>query len=248
MNFSLTNFNVSVSCIKTFLECPEKWYHIYVLKHKKAANYSERIGDRVHYFIEKGGITGVPLEPQEEAEAIKIFNSIDEKAKLFGLEATKEEWFKSLLRYKNYCSNFMAKIDAYKYYPESKTIKVIDWKTGKLFEDKLINLQLEIYSYFLFSQITDAEYFEGQYYYIKNKANGLKPYTYPYNKITQEPEVLKITREYALTDIKEKIDLIYSMMINYQTDRETQKQYKNKPNGLCTEKFCDAYEWCEKCR
>jgi len=142
----------------------------------------------------------------------------------------------------------MAKIDAYKYYPETKTIKVIDWKTGKLFEDKLIKLQLEVYSFFLFNAFPDAEHFEGQYYYLKNKAMGVKPYTYPYDETTEEPATLKLTREYSTKTLKERIDLIYSMMINYQTDRNVQKQYKEKPNGLCTSKWCDAYEWCEKCR
>lgn len=244
----MTNFNVSVSSIKTFLECPEKWYHIYVLKHKKPSSYSEKIGDRVHYFIEHGEITGTPLTPLEEVEAIRIFKSIDGEALAFGKEATKEQWFKTQLNYKNFFSTFMAKIDAYQYYPESKVIKVIDWKTGKLFEDKLIKLQLEVYSFFLFNAFPDAEHFEGQYYYLKNKAMGVKPYTYPYNEITEEPATLKLTREYSTKTLKERIDLIYSMMINYQTDRNVQKQYKEKPNGLCTSKWCDAYEWCEKCR
>ena len=120
----MTNFNVSVSSIKTFLDCPEKWYHIYVLKHKKPSSYSEKIGDRVHYFIEHGEITGTPLTPLEEVEAIRIFKSIDGEALAFGKEAIKEQWFKTQLNYKNFFSTFMAKIDAYKYYPETKTIKV----------------------------------------------------------------------------------------------------------------------------
>jgi RecB family exonuclease len=212
---ALDDIWLSASVMKTYKQCPRKYYYQYVKKVPRDTDPEQvKVGNLIHAILEDfhNEMKAAPLGPtewkprlillaQKHQKKINLTKEQAEEAKLYlkyyldhlaenGLPnmVSAEKKFKIILENQIIVTGYIDRIDE-----DQGTYHIIDYKTGK--SKYLDEQQLMIYALAMFREFPDLVKFKCSYLMIAEKCRSL-PYVFSVTDVTRaEQEIQKTAAE-----------------------------------------------------